>query len=113
MTNQELYKIVHTVVQRAIQSGVPNRGTENMWDFAKGLPNPEDISNDLAEALIVSVSHTGGELGLECFFKEKVLPSDVAVFDSSVRDELGWFVRHNYNGHAVMNEDMIKLVNSL
>lgn len=113
MTNKELYNIVYTVVTRALKENIPNKGEDVMWEFAKKIPNPKSISNEMAGALSVSVSHSFGEIGLECFFYKKVLPSDMITFDSSIKDDLGWYVRHNYDGHATMDEEMSKLISTI
>ena len=76
MKGKEIYPLVYKIVKRAQKENPNLKNFINYYEWSKRIPNPKDITDELADGICISVSSSPG-VGLEINFQEKVFLKDL------------------------------------
>lgn len=127
MTGKELYPLVFQIVKRAQKENPKLKNYTIYYDWSTHIPEPSKVSEDLANALCTSVSHSAN-YGLEIYFQERVYENDLLITKTgdSIKymlenlDEngnkyqtLGSIVRTVFSGRMMLNPVDIKLLSNI
>jgi hypothetical protein len=77
MKPSEIYPLVYEIVRRAQKENTNLRDSIGLYEWSKRIPKPLTITDEIAEAICISVSSSGIDYGLEILFQEKVYLKDL------------------------------------
>ena len=127
MKGKEIYPLVYKVVKRAQKENPNLKNFVKSYEWSKRIPKPQDITDELADAICTSVSCSPG-VGLEIYYQEKVYLKDLHstfldnqltyLLNDSNADgnniwKLGEIIRTVFEGRLVFNEKDKELLISL
>ena len=127
MKGKEIYPLVYEIVKRAQKENPNLKNFINYYEWSKRIPKPQDISDELADAICTSISSSPG-VGLEIYYQEKVYPKDLQStfldnqlnyllsensLDGKNFRTLGEIIRAVFDGNKVPNEKDKDLLTSI
>lgn len=138
MNAEQIYPIVYIAVRKEVEENDPSPGLERYYDYGKRLPHPGEVDIETASALCTSVSHST-KVGLEAFYQAEItiakltelaeeynvemsetIKANPYLFSTEVSDylrqsviKLGEFVRKNFKGRRVLNDEDKRLLESI
>jgi hypothetical protein len=127
MNGITLYPLVYRIVKRAQKENLSLKNLSSYFDWSLRIPKPENVTEELANALCTSISSSKG-VGLEIYFQEKVYVEDLEatnlsptlnyMLTSTISDEynfevLGKIIRKVFDGRMVPNDQDIELLKTI
>ena len=128
MKGKEMYPLVYNVVKRAQKENPNLKKFLNYYEWSKRIPKPQDITDELADAICLSVISSPEDVGLEIYYQEKVYLKElqsafsdiqIAYLQDKISSEgnnyhiLGVIIRTLFKDRIVPNEKYKELLISL
>jgi hypothetical protein len=86
MTVKEIYSLVYDIVRRAQKENTNLKISNEIYEWSKRIPKPSQVTDELAEAICISISSSGPHYGLELLYQEKVFFKDLK--SASLEDKI-------------------------